>query len=142
MLLRAIIRSLRHLYGSDEMAVGVTASTGMAAVNIGGMTLHSFTGFPSDIGHFTSAKLAKRIARDASTKERWMRLRVLIIDEGEFIPLHPRVFILMSTTSIYDRGIHLRQAGRGGTTLWPYERLSLRWNSGFPVHYEYLFSLS
>lgn len=40
--LRHIIRRLRELHGSDH--VFVTASTGIAAINIGGSTLHSFAG--------------------------------------------------------------------------------------------------
>ncbi len=83
MLLRAIIRSLRQLHGDDSMAVGVTASTGMAAVNIGGMTLHYFAGFSGDLVNITTSKLKKKIARNVGAKERWTRLRVLIIDEGE-----------------------------------------------------------
>ena len=40
-LLREIIRRLR---GHSTRKVAVTASTGIAAVNIGGSTLHSFAG--------------------------------------------------------------------------------------------------
>ena len=39
-LLRAIIQAL----GGPSPTVAVTASTGIAAVNIGGQTLHSFAG--------------------------------------------------------------------------------------------------
>ena len=41
-LLRSIIKSLRDKY---PKGVAVTASTGLAACNIGGITLHSFAGF-------------------------------------------------------------------------------------------------
>jgi sigma54-dependent transcription regulator len=41
-LLRAIIQNLRARHGLDKVAV--TASTGLAAYNIGGVTLHSFAG--------------------------------------------------------------------------------------------------
>lgn len=40
MLLREIVRTLRE----QGKVVEVTASTGVAAVNIGGQTLHSFAG--------------------------------------------------------------------------------------------------
>jgi ATP-dependent DNA helicase PIF1 len=41
-LLREIIRVLRMTYSVD--CIAVTSSTGLAACNIGGTTLHSFAG--------------------------------------------------------------------------------------------------
>jgi ATP-dependent DNA helicase PIF1 len=43
-LLREIITALRVKYQSRPDAVAVTASTGIAACNVGGTTLHSFAG--------------------------------------------------------------------------------------------------
>jgi ATP-dependent DNA helicase PIF1 len=43
-LLREIIKSLRIKWKSHTDAVAVTASTGIAACNIGGVTIHSFGG--------------------------------------------------------------------------------------------------
>jgi ATP-dependent DNA helicase PIF1 len=43
-LMRAIIEELRKKYISEVDRVAVTASTGFAACNIGGITLHSFAG--------------------------------------------------------------------------------------------------
>jgi ATP-dependent DNA helicase PIF1 len=40
-LLCRIIESLKQKYATDEGALGITACTGIAAVNIGGCTLHS-----------------------------------------------------------------------------------------------------
>lgn len=43
-LLREIIRALKIKYKGKPDAVAVTASTGIAACNIGGVTIHSFGG--------------------------------------------------------------------------------------------------
>lgn len=48
-LMRAIINELKHKYGGyASEKVAVTASTGLAACNIGGITLHSFSGMLCD----------------------------------------------------------------------------------------------
>lgn len=43
-LLREIIKSLRKKFAKSKDAVAITASTGIAACNIGGVTIHSFGG--------------------------------------------------------------------------------------------------
>lgn len=43
-LMRAIIRELKKKWAKDPDRLAVTASTGLAACNIGGITLHSFSG--------------------------------------------------------------------------------------------------
>jgi len=78
-LLREIIKSLKAKYkGADEVAV--TASTGMAACNVGGQTIHSYAGI--GIGKDDVNTLISRIRKNTKTKTRWMKTKVLIIDEG------------------------------------------------------------
>ncbi|EJD51764.1 hypothetical protein AURDEDRAFT_33666, partial [Auricularia subglabra TFB-10046 SS5] len=61
-------------------AVAVTASTGIAACNIGGCTLHSFAGFGLGLG--TVEDCLKRVRCNRETAQRWQRTRVLVIDES------------------------------------------------------------
>lgn len=78
-LMRAIIKDLRALYLREPDRVAVTASTGLAACHIGGVTLHSFGGI--GLGKEPVAELVKKIKRNQKAKNRWMRTKVLIIDE-------------------------------------------------------------
>jgi len=78
-LLREIIHALKkkHLRESDRVAV--TASTGLAACNIGGVTLHSFAGI--GLGREEVPALVKKIRKNQKARQRWMRTKILIIDE-------------------------------------------------------------
>jgi ATP-dependent DNA helicase PIF1 len=78
-LMRAIIQELKKKYVRDPERLAVTASTGLAACNIGGMTLHSFAGI--GLGKDDAQTLVRKIRRNPKAKNRWMRTRVLIIDE-------------------------------------------------------------
>ncbi|ORY31269.1 PIF1-like helicase-domain-containing protein [Naematelia encephala] len=80
-LLREIIRSLQKKFATSPDAVAVTASTGIAACNIGGVTLHSFGGVglaldPAD-------KLVAKLKKNKKGAARWLRTKVLIIDESK-----------------------------------------------------------
>ncbi|QRV74470.1 ATP-dependent DNA helicase PIF1 [Ceratobasidium sp. AG-Ba] len=75
-LLREIIRQLQN----QGKNVAVTASTGIAAINIGGKTLHSFAGV--GLGNQSADILIKK-ARNKRTMKRWKRTEVLIIDESK-----------------------------------------------------------
>lgn len=81
LLLKSLIKSLKdqHTRGS----VAVTASTGLAACNIGGMTLHSYTGI--GLGTGTAQELLKKIKRQQKLRDRWRLLDVLIVDEISMI---------------------------------------------------------
>lgn len=78
-LLREIISQLRHKYKKEPDRVAVTASTGLAACNVGGVTLHSFAGI--GLGKEPVEELTKKIKRNQKAKHRWLRTKVLIVDE-------------------------------------------------------------
>jgi ATP-dependent DNA helicase PIF1 len=78
-LMRAIIAELRKKFSKEPDRVAVTASTGLAACNIGGVTLHSFGGI--GLGKEDVPQLVKKIKRNPKAKNRWLRTKILIIDE-------------------------------------------------------------
>jgi ATP-dependent DNA helicase PIF1 len=82
-LLREIIAALRRKYAREPDRVAVTASTGLAACNIGGVTLHSFAGI--GLGKEPVEDLVKKIRRNAKAKQRWLRTKVLIMDEVSMV---------------------------------------------------------
>ena len=78
-LMRHLILKLRDKYKREPDRVAVTASTGLAACHIEGITLHSFAGV--GLAQEPAPELIKRIKRNAKSKQRWQRTKVLIIDE-------------------------------------------------------------
>lgn len=82
-LLREIIASLRvkHRKRGPE-AVSVTASTGMAACNIGGSTIHSFAGIGLGVDPVDTLVARIKNPKNRKAAERWRRTLVLVIDEG------------------------------------------------------------
>jgi ATP-dependent DNA helicase PIF1 len=76
-LLRSLIKKLQQRLGGDS--VFVTASTGIAACNIGGTTVHSFAGI--GLGENTKENLAKLVCKDRRKAKKWKQAAVLIIDE-------------------------------------------------------------
>ena len=57
----------------------MTAPTGIAAINIGGQTVHSFTGIGFGMGG--SEKIIDKVLKTKSSVEKWGNCKVLIIDE-------------------------------------------------------------
>lgn len=83
-LLRQIIGWARR--GEDTDAA-VTASTGMAAVNISGVTLHSWAGI--GLGNGKLEEYVKSIVNGSrhwkKVRERWRDVKTLIIDESNLV---------------------------------------------------------
>lgn len=124
MLLRAIIRYFRDKYATDPpldqqererpmLKLAITASTGIASVNIDGCTLHSWAGI--GLGKEDPRVLAKRFisiysrtrAREneahvpdseklVTALERWQKVRTLIIDESKY-NIHNDIATMLTT---------------------------------------------
>ncbi|CAG8435469.1 9992_t:CDS:10 [Funneliformis mosseae] len=78
-LLRSIISGIRRKYGKSSVAV--TAMTGIAAINIGGQTLHSFAGLTPQSNLLNIESLIKKINRSHRIVRRWKKIKALVIDE-------------------------------------------------------------
>jgi len=78
-LLREIISLLRSRNLVDRVAI--TASTGIAGLNIGGSTVHSFAGI--GLGKESAEVLAQRISKSKFPRKRWLDTSTLIIDESK-----------------------------------------------------------
>ncbi len=74
-VLRAMVQALR----SAKQSVYVTASTGIAACSIGGVTIHSFAGIGT--GADSLENLLRRIGHGSKAAARWRRCSTLFIDE-------------------------------------------------------------
>lgn len=79
-VLRHLVSLLRSKFGEG---LGVCALTGMAACNIGGMTLHKLFGIGTGLG--LVGDLANRIQKNRFSRLTWQKLRVVIIDEISMI---------------------------------------------------------
>ncbi|CAJ0634476.1 1002_t:CDS:2 [Entrophospora sp. SA101] len=87
LLLRVLIKALKQKHEKisyDKDSIGVTATTGIAAINIGGKTLHSFTGIGRCPDHYNVHGLVRKIDGSISASTRWNNVKVLIIDEIKY----------------------------------------------------------
>ena len=82
-LLRYLVQEFRAKYGDN--AVAVTASTGIAAINLGGQTIHSFAGIGLANGTGDISKVIAKVKKNMRAVKRWQDLDVLIIDEISMI---------------------------------------------------------
>ncbi|CRG84452.1 DNA repair and recombination protein pif1, mitochondrial [Talaromyces islandicus] len=82
-LMREIIKQLRNKYRREPDRIAVTASTGLAACNIEGVTLHSFAGI--GLGKEPATELVKKVRKNQKARNRWQRTKVLIVDEVSMV---------------------------------------------------------
>ena len=82
-LLRYLVQEFRAKHG--DRAVAVTASTGIAAINLGGQTIHSFAGIGLATGTGDISKVISKVKKNMRAVKRWQDLEVLIIDEISMI---------------------------------------------------------
>lgn len=81
-LLKYIIQELHEKFSPEEIAI--TASTGIAAVNIGGQTLHSFAGI--GLGRGDTQYIISKLNKNAIVN--WKKCKVLVIDEISMVNMH------------------------------------------------------
>jgi ATP-dependent DNA helicase PIF1 len=59
--------------------VYVTASTGIAACQVGGITLHTFAGV--GLAKYKAESLVFKVKKDPVAVKRWRKVKVIVIDE-------------------------------------------------------------
>jgi ATP-dependent DNA helicase PIF1 len=79
LLVLSIVRELEL----KRKVVAVTASTGIAAVNVGGCTVHSFAGI--GLGEGTKEELADLAFKNPTVRDRWRKTDVLLMDEVSMV---------------------------------------------------------
>eukprot|EP01038_Epipyxis_sp_PR26KG_P004803 gene4803-6731_t len=80
-LLRYVVQELIRKYGPEGVAV--TAPTGIAAINVNGQTIHSFSGI--GLGEGTPEFLINKVIKNKSSVTKWTNTKCLIIDEISMI---------------------------------------------------------
>ncbi|TYJ55509.1 hypothetical protein B9479_003781 [Cryptococcus floricola] len=100
--LRQIIISLRSIYKKDN-EIAITAPTGLAAINIGGDTIHTWGGIGYGLG--TAEELMKGL--NGIQRKRWRGCKVLILDE-----------ISMVDARLLDKLGEMAKALRKSDVLW------------------------
>ena len=78
----ALIDEMKRVMGERRLLLAVTATTGIAAVNIGGKTLHSLMRVsPMDVESKTKEELAQKVGKMRHFGEEMRTLKAIIIDE-------------------------------------------------------------
>lgn len=80
---------IRYVLPANDTAI--TASTGIAAVPLGGTTIHSFAGI--GLGQETKEALAEKVKKNKQASQKWKNAKYLIIDEISMInaPLFTKI---------------------------------------------------
>ena len=76
-IIRVLQDIMAHLKRSDKIAF--TAPTGVAACNVGGLTIHSWSGI--GLGTDSLDKLLSKVMGREEVRKRWLRTEILVIDE-------------------------------------------------------------
>jgi ATP-dependent DNA helicase PIF1 len=100
LLLSSIVKFLKNVPNTKPESVAITASTGVAAYHIHGITLHRFSGTGIEE---SDLELMIQKASKPRAKNQWLRTRILIIDE-----------VSMLSATLFDNlsalAKHLRQS--------------------------------
>lgn len=89
--------------GGDDSLVSVTAPTGIAAVGVGGVTVHKFIGAGLCAGH--PSRVAAQVAKSKTATRRWRDTRTLVVDEVSMLDgdlLEKLDHVGRSTREAYD----------------------------------------
>lgn len=78
-VLGRVLAALRRVHRASRGAVAVVAPTGVAAANIGAVTLHSWAGI--GLGREGKEALLARARGSHHARTRWEAARVLVLDE-------------------------------------------------------------
>lgn len=80
-VLKKIVQQLRRLFSNEKgkEKLAVTSMTGIAAQNVGGETIHRWSGWTPAHDTYTATQSIERISEQA--KNNWKNTKVLIIDE-------------------------------------------------------------
>ena len=97
-LLRAIINWCQ----TNKLEHAVTASTGIAALNIGGQTIHSWAGI--QLGKESAERLVSKVLGRRQSRGRWQTVEMLVIDESKCHCGYPGPALLTAQpdSSLYD----------------------------------------
>jgi len=104
-----IIKTFRTQYG-HEKNIGITSTTGISAILLGGATLHSYLGIGLGTGSIGS--LTTKILRNPFIRKRWNQLSTLIIDEVSM--LSPDLFDKLEAVA---RAVRYDESPFGGIQL-------------------------
>lgn len=102
-LVEHIIKQLKKIHGKS--GVFVTASTGVAACALNGMTLHSFAG--TGWGKDDRVQLLSSVVSNRRAYNRWNKVKALVIDE-----------ISMIGAAFFEKLEYIARAVRGKDQVW------------------------